>query len=448
MANIIQQPGLIEMAIGPLPITLSGLNVNNKRYVLGIRFNFKSFNEEIILKQNKNPSGNAIFNISSIVEDVFKEIQPNIEVSNRVNITNTGLKYFIRSGEEIANNSIVWDSIFPTAPKYLINGIKEPFLINWFGSTQGIKLTSLQGWLTNNPDIVNFKPINIKLTDHYTISWINYNATDNLTLNDFNAQPWAIRYIFYRNNFTTNVGEHISTLYSSPEFNRTTCTANLTSTPNFDNIVSTLGVGPLNDLDNFTPIRNLISSFNATEYEVQLVACSSSSPSIANCNTPSLIRPFLGTVLLKQRFKIDAADCSNFTPYQVSFLNTLGGIDYFTFTKRNTRNISIERSIIFRPYGDFSSATYQVDPGKRGLTTANTNLTDNYELSSDWLSNEESIWLQELFTSPYVKININGNWQSCILLNTSYEEKTIARNNKLFRHEIRITLSSPKRVQK
>ena len=65
----------------------------------------------------------------------------------------------------------------------------------------------------------------------------------------------------------------------------------------------------------------------------------------------------------------------------------------------------------------------------------------------DWMTDEESKWLEELFTSPSANIYINGAWEPVIILSTEYQQMTSARNG-MFQHEVTIQFANDKNIQR
>ena len=70
-------------------------------------------------------------------------------------------------------------------------------------------------------------------------------------------------------------------------------------------------------------------------------------------------------------------------------------------------------------------------------------LQENFTAFTDFISDEEAIYLESLFTSPDVKVRFNEKpapgkyeWVPVSLLSTSYTQKT-SRKDKLFQYDIK-----------
>lgn len=117
-----------------------------------------------------------------------------------------------------------------------------------------------------------------------------------------------------------------------------------------------------------------------------------------------------GQVSQTIRFNIDTI-CYSYTQKRFKWKNRLGGWDYFTFNLRSDRTTKIDRSDFRRTLkrAEGSGYTYDYNAGYRGLTTFNVNAYDEETVFSNWLSNDEAQWLEELFTSPEVYLIIDNN---------------------------------------
>lgn len=132
--------------------------------------------------------------------------------------------------------------------------------------------------------------------------------------------------------------------------------------------------------------------------------------------------------------------CTLYTPIRVVFLNRMGGYDYFTFTQDNKKTVNVNRT-------EFKKV---LDPeynfGNRGDTVLAQDVQYTYTLNSNWITENEYNWLEELITSPEVYY-ITTDYASprlapIIITDTSYTVKTALRD-KLFNLTINYKLSYP-----
>lgn len=98
-------------------------------------------------------------------------------------------------------------------------------------------------------------------------------------------------------------------------------------------------------------------------------------------------------------------DCSRFEPTEIHFENQLGAVDSYVFTKTNREVQTIERVQASKPYLNFNETgmfTQYGTPTNYSRFNAQVDFTRQYTASSDWLTDAEFEWLQELVRSPRV----------------------------------------------
>lgn len=131
-------------------------------------------------------------------------------------------------------------------------------------------------------------------------------------------------------------------------------------------------------------------------------------------------------------FEIDRR-CTRWYDFEVWWLNRLGGFDSFTFTQQETRNLSISRDEYSKLFGGITGSppewTYTV--GDRGTTVSNVDALRTYTMRSNWLTQAQGFWLEDLFTSPevYVRLpslstgSLQTDWTPVVVTSTSFETK-------------------------
>jgi hypothetical protein len=129
-------------------------------------------------------------------------------------------------------------------------------------------------------------------------------------------------------------------------------------------------------------------------------------------------------------YKIDT-QCSNYEKVRVTFLNRAGGFDYFNFTLDSKRSVSVSRT----EYEQVLAYNYSV--GDRGKTILSQTAEPKMTITSNWITEKESMWLEQLITSPEVFVLGNssvlntaatGYKLPIIVTDNSYEVKTYLRN--------------------
>ena len=114
------------------------------------------------------------------------------------------------------------------------------------------------------------------------------------------------------------------------------------------------------------------------------------------------------------------AECS-YTTYNLVFQNRYGGFDSVQFTKVSRETITTERQRFEKTDYTFPSGIFTQNIKNRGKTTFHVESKESVQLNSDWLTDAEFEWLQELITSPMV-YSIEENALVPIEINTNTYE--------------------------
>lgn len=133
--------------------------------------------------------------------------------------------------------------------------------------------------------------------------------------------------------------------------------------------------------------------------------------------------------------------CTKTEAIRLFFLNKLGGYDAFTFKHKAKINADIKRSNFKKPQGTWSGSDFAYAVTDRADTQYDTNIKDTITLVSDYVTEEEGAWLEELFTSPDVLAQISSKVVVPINITaTSFETKQTAVA-KLINYTIEYTYS-------
>ena len=104
------------------------------------------------------------------------------------------------------------------------------------------------------------------------------------------------------------------------------------------------------------------------------------------------------------RFNVSDGECNDFDIVDVSWLNSLGFRDYWTFRKRKDYNISIQRNTYEQLEGTWAASDYEVNTYDRGEKTFSQSLQERYTLNTAYLEDYEAEFLKNLYLSPDVKL--------------------------------------------
>lgn len=150
-------------------------------------------------------------------------------------------------------------------------------------------------------------------------------------------------------------------------------------------------------------------------------------------------------------FTVDDTNCWGFDPIRFTWLNNLGGKDWYTMIKRNTNVQNAQRTTMYKLPGYWSASTYSIQdnsPARYGTITTRVDLTNTWTASTNWLSDEESAFLRNMFASPQVWAYLPGKTQPTLITITdaSYTVNTTVRE-KLFQYFVSFTEANPDVVQ-
>lgn len=147
-------------------------------------------------------------------------------------------------------------------------------------------------------------------------------------------------------------------------------------------------------------------------------------------------------------FTIDR-ECSRHDLFRLHFLNRLGRFDSYTFTGSHQQTVNYNRKEYqkFTGYTDLESGfAWTNNSYAKGNVVFDTVETEQYRISTGWISEEESVWLQELVGSITIYWQIDPtDSKKTVAVNitdNSYEVKKYA-NKKLFNLSLTMQLAQP-----
>jgi hypothetical protein len=467
MASITQQPNEFNLAVGPNVWTLGTLGSAN-RFVLGVEINGSIVTT---LKQTPNPAGVGIFDINLILQSYLSNAF--VESTEKFAPTPGGaIRYRIRYGSE-TGSTITWNGY--SGYKVVLNGYKAFNDLNWIGygnyipfmeesecESLGNPYTSCPiaevNFLTSYPGTINTpgiagvpaQPVTASTNNEYneiaTLNFAAFHQQSWTSPDTYNKAPWAV-IIRYYNAANSNYYTQAYSLYDSNGYMlRGNCSAPIGTITN-DYLMGTIGTGPRNLWEAGLFPTNAAQPVPAY-YTVEL--WTKGCGTIADCTDVSEIIDGVGCLWAIHAYQV-VDYCTKFEPVRLSFLNEFGGRDYYTFTKRNTYTEAIQRNTYFRDAGSWSGSTYSVNSYERGTQTFNQTVQGRMFVSTDWVEDNISLWLEKLYTSPEVKMwtgGANGEWIAVTIADTSYQQKTAARDNKIYRYELNLEYSQPQTRQR
>lgn len=393
--TIHQQPELLQPAYNDLMFVVSSSNKtqSNFNYLADIYINGSA--TPIRLKAPANPTyGSGVFNFGRIVESYVNSDIQKTEYGFQQN-TNSYSYYYVKFGEEYGPSSgtTQYAGISTTVVKYVWNSVLD-FL-------------EFQNYSPNNYLADNNKTLSrsidryMELTHDAWLYFISNDTTmyDKAIINAYNSSSVQIRGVEVSNPFTSSgtIANH---------FLRFGCGANNLNNISSGFITDTLGSGAI------------ITS--GTHYwTVQLDGLAASPVYTFYLTTPC-----------------------NYTTYRLHFLNELGAFESFSFTKVSRKTIDITRNKYKAPYGALSSSTaFGYSKKDRLERPFFTSMKEGLTLKSDWITEDEHDWLQELITSPEIYLDDSTHGLIAVTCTVSKIDVKTVLNDKLFNLSIDLDFS-------
>ena len=141
--------------------------------------------------------------------------------------------------------------------------------------------------------------------------------------------------------------------------------------------------------------------------------------------------------------------------YNFMFINRYGVWENFS-TDRVTRvNTSVARNNYKQPFVNYSSGgVYNYK--RRGETNFNTSVTDDYVISTNWLTQAEANWVSQLIESDNVYVAIDpgdgptpepaeSTFFPVVITNSSYTKNTGRKDQKIFSYDINFRFANQRR---
>ena len=155
--------------------------------------------------------------------------------------------------------------------------------------------------------------------------------------------------------------------------------------------------------------------------------------------------------------KLNCPDLKGYESIRLCWLNQWGVWDYYTFTKKSSKNITTQGSTYEQLEGTWNDSRYRLDSFKGGKKAFRVNSMEKISMNTDYITESESVWLEELINSPEVyELNgfqtdsafaaLNTYVTPVRLTTTSYTRKTVA-NDKLIQYTFEVEKTKKLRTQ-
>lgn len=447
-----QQPTSPNMANADLLYVVTSPSSSRAQYQFVC--DIKDENNTLIqrLKQQPNPSDKGVFNIGQVLLTQL-EVDPIWKTQALTGSTYSGKQFGVYFGEEFASasfsNTVLYNGITTansgspavSGSNYYfdINGLVEPNSGYWnFQSssyyteftTPSTATASFNRGLTSSP-----RTLKIKEGDYHTVSFINGNASGGANSSTVAQDVFVMVVSTYEGpngtgnlideayiyNITANGGlrANVSQAWSAVYTSQSAATR-----------LQHWGAGYQNILD-YNPG---IDFTNWQSYTVTWYPQKSGGDWAENYVLDQFI------------FNKQEGDCS-YNTVRFAWKNELGTWDYYNFTLAESEDNSMERIEYKQTFVPFSteanSATYDIS--RRGRQQLLNKITTTKTANTDWLTQTEADWIQELFLTNNVYIQDGTNFVPVVIVDSNVTAKRNPRTQKNFQYQITYQLANNKR---
>jgi len=164
----------------------------------------------------------------------------------------------------------------------------------------------------------------------------------------------------------------------------------------------------------------LSASFNMGPAGLLALTSGQTSDGLAgNVGFPNVGQSYVVEISLGENtfgYTITINDCVNYPQQLVYFRNALGGVDSYNFKMKNRKAIGAERSTYSRNSDVYGTTVFD--------SIWQTQYTERVDLNSDWLTDAEFVWLQEMFLTSELWVLQNGVLIEAVMIPTEYRLNT------------------------
>ena len=164
-----------------------------------------------------------------------------------------------------------------------------------------------------------------------------------------------------------------------------------------------------------------------------------------------------GAISKEYTINLNCPNTKGFEPIRLCWLNQWGAWDYYTFTMKSSKMISTKGSTYQQLEGSWNDSSYRIDSFRGGKKAFRVNATEKITMNTDFISQSESAWFEELINSPEVYIldgfkddtvtsALNKYVTPVRLTTSSYTKKTVA-NDKIIQYTFEVEKSKTLRTQ-
>jgi len=459
MITVEQVPNQLNLANTNLVYTLSSDSSSRSQFQYICLIQDSGSNLLTTIKQQPNPNNKGVFDLGRIVRqylyfDTYAPLAGNSSTNALFNKqTETAKSFKIRFGEEWGTSptsSVTVSPITTTGSvsyNYWVDGTWDPNLgsYNWYTSSYYKPQTTPSSATFNyNVALTDAnRTQSCQIGDYMSVSLLNGNLDGSTTV----AQDiYSYKIDVFSNgtnvysDYVVNIAATSSYEQGGPRVLASQLWSTVAAVPTGSNVVNKqtqetllihVGIGPQNITD-----QGVYYDFTTQPWDYYTITfLSQDSPNTSNNN--GVWDKF---TIVKQQ-----SNCGYDTK-RLMWINNLGVWDYYNFTLASTNTYELEKSTYKKNFVDYSTdttATYDIR--RRGTSVFDTQIRQVETVNSNWLTQEEADWLEQMFYSPNVYIQEGRSIIPIWIDTTDVITKSNPRSQKLFTYNVSYRKSNQKR---
>ena len=404
------------------------------------------------MKQQPNPQGYAVFNIGQMLLTQLESDE--VWKSSIITAATSSLKDFkIAFGEEYGTSSFSNVDIFDGKQNVITgspalsgseyysieNGLVEQDSgeWNWDSSSYYTEFTTPNAGTAQYQHGLSYSPktLYIKPNDYHTIALLNGNLNGTLNPNEAHDVYVMDVKVYDDENATGNLLTTLEVYNDTAEGGGPRVLAGnpfgtYVNQQSNQTRLQYWGVGPQN-------INDYSSSFLPTDWKSYKVEWYTQDLTAS---------PNPNFILDSYTFNKQEGNC-DYDRVRFAWKNEFGTWDYYNFTLAQNSATDIERINYRKTFVDYSTTQTSVpyNISRRGKKNLVNKLDEVKTANTDWLTQGDADWLQEVFYSNNVYIQDGSDFKPVMIQNNNIITKTNPRTQKIFQYQITYKLANPKR---
>lgn len=148
-----------------------------------------------------------------------------------------------------------------------------------------------------------------------------------------------------------------------------------------------------------------------------------------------------------ERIRINIDNRCVINNVQIYFMDRAGSWGSFAFQNKIFKNVNVDRETFNKRFGTNNpSKGFVFKTYDEGETTIQSTVEEEYTLNTNWMSDEMSVYWEEMFTSPYTYVKwTDGKWYSVKIKDNS-DDIPRKRNQSMIKKSVKIKFSIKNRV--